>query len=287
MLLYLSVLSFLDSTQRNALGIKDHVGISDFFRGHETSHQWWGHGVSWKSYHDQWLSEGFAQFSGNLYVQFRENQKEYLNRLRKDKEELRARDQRNRVYDSLGPVWMGLRLASADAPRGYATVVYNKGGYILHMLRMMLFDPRSKNSEERFAATMQDFCQTYHNRAASTEDFQAIVEKHMAPHMDLDGNGRMDWFFQQYVFSTGIPEYRFSYQVQDAGDGKWKISGNAVRSGVPEGWKDILPIYLHSPGRTQRVGWLTVRQKETPFDFVIPLKPERSEERRVGKECRL
>ena len=52
--------------------------MTDFFRGHESSHQWWGHRVGWKSYHDQWLSEGFAEFSGLFYVQYRENMKESL-----------------------------------------------------------------------------------------------------------------------------------------------------------------------------------------------------------------
>jgi hypothetical protein len=60
MLLYLSTLSFLDATQRHLLGIQDELAYSDFFRAHEVSHQWWGHRVGWKSYHDQWLSEGFA-----------------------------------------------------------------------------------------------------------------------------------------------------------------------------------------------------------------------------------
>ena len=54
-LIYLSALSFLDSTQRHALGIRDQVELTDFFRAHESSHQWWGHRVGWKSYHDQWL----------------------------------------------------------------------------------------------------------------------------------------------------------------------------------------------------------------------------------------
>lgn len=67
-LLYLGWFTFLDSTQRNALGIRNQVQLTDFFRGHESSHQWWGHRVGWKSYHDQWLSEGFAEFSGKLYV---------------------------------------------------------------------------------------------------------------------------------------------------------------------------------------------------------------------------
>jgi hypothetical protein len=93
-LIYLWSASFLDATQRHAIGIKDEIAVTDFFRAHETSHQWWGHRVGWKSYHDQWLSEGFAEFSGNLYVEYRRNHKEYLERWRKEKELLKTRDTR-------------------------------------------------------------------------------------------------------------------------------------------------------------------------------------------------
>jgi len=274
-LIYLSMLSFLDSTQRNALGIKEHVLLTDFFRAHESSHQWWGHRVGWKSYHDQWLSEGFAEFSGNLYVQYRRNQKEYMDRLHKDKQDLLNRDIHNHVYESVGPVWMGLRLSSSESPGGYSTVIYKKGGYILHMLRMMLDDARSQNPDQRFQAMMQDFCRTFENKAASTEDFKAIVEKHMTRAMDLEGNHRMDWFFRQYVYGMGIPQYRFSYRTEEAGEGKWKITGSVTREGMPDTWMDILPLYLHRGGEVRRLGFVAAVKKQTPFEFVLPLKPEK------------
>jgi len=274
-LIYLWSASFLDSTQRHAIGLQDQVRLTDFFRAHESSHQWWGHRVGWKSYHDQWLSEGFAQFSGNLYVQFRQNQKEYLNRLRKDKEGLQNKNQYGHVYESLGPVWMGNRLASSQAPDGYNIVIYNKGGYILHMLRMMLFDPRNPNPDQRFQSMMQDFCQIFDNKSASTEDFKAVVEKHMGQWMDLEGNHRMDWFFRQYVYGTGIPEYEFSYQTQEVGGGKWKVTGTVTRKNLLEGWKDILPLYLHRGGGAARLGFIITMKTETPFDFTLPFKPEK------------
>src|SRR5690348_12436640 len=186
MLLYLDVISFLDETQRHLLGIQDQVRVSDFFRAHEVSHQWWGHEVAWKTYHDQWLSEGFAQFSGNLYVEFRDSHKEYLNRLKTDREELFSKNRFGHRYSDLGPIWMGNRLASSLSPGGYATDIYNKGGYVLEMLRAMMFNSRSQNPDEEFKAMMQDFTKTYSGKAASTEDFKAMVEKHMMQHMDLD-----------------------------------------------------------------------------------------------------
>ena len=274
-LLYLSALSFLDSTQRQGLGITSHIELTDFFRAHEASHQWWGHRVGWKSYHDQWLSEGFAEFSGNLYVQNRRNEKEYLDRLRRDKQELLARDQHNRVYESLGPVWMGQRLASSESTGGYNMVVYKKGGLILHMLRMMLTDPRNPKHDARFIAMMQDYCQTFNNQPASTEDFKAVVEKHMIPQMDVERNGRMDWFFRQYVYGTGTPQYQFRYTVQDAGGGKWKVAGTVTPRAPSPGWKDILRVYLHTSGRLTRLAWIQVSDEASNFEFELPLKPEK------------
>ncbi len=278
MLLYLSALSFLDSTQRNTLGITAHVELTDFFRAHESSHQWWGHRVSWKSYHDQWLSEGFAQFSGNLYVQFRRNEGEFLSRLRLDKRDLGIGDHRNRRYDSLGPLWLGQRLSSVDAPRGYSTVVYSKGGYVLHMIRMMMFNTRAQNPDERearFIAMMQDFCKTYENKAASTEDFKAVVEKYMTAAMNLDGDHKMDWFFNQYVYGVGMAEYSFRYDAQPTPDGKFKVSGAITRSGVPGGWKDSLPLYIYTNGRPVRLGWVAATEPTTTFEFFLPIRPDK------------
>ena len=41
----------------------------DFFLAHELAHQWWGQAVGWKNFHEQWLSEGFAQYFAALYAQ--------------------------------------------------------------------------------------------------------------------------------------------------------------------------------------------------------------------------
>jgi len=278
-LIYLSALSFLDKTQRERLGLgKYNIELGDFFRAHESSHQWWGHRVGWKSYHDQWLSEGFAQFSGNLYVFYRQGgPKEYLNCLRRDRRDMLLTDKRNRPLESLGPVWMGVRLATEDAPQAYQSVVYGKGGYLLHSLRMMLFDPsgKSENPDRRFIAMMQDFTRTYDNKPASTADFQAIAEKHMLPFMDLDGNRKLDWLFRQYIYGTGIPKYELAYSAQNTPDGKVKVTGTIRQSGVPDGWRDVLPVYMHQASEPRLLGWIRTTGKETRVDFTLPFNPGR------------
>ncbi|MGH9865720.1 MAG: M1 family metallopeptidase, partial [Candidatus Acidiferrales bacterium] len=275
MLLYLSVLSFLDETQRHVLGVTDQIRISDFFRAHEVSHQWWGHEIGWKSYHDQWLSEGFAQFSGNLYVQFRDGGKQYLDRLHRDREDLFSRNNFGHQYEELGPVWMGGRLGSSLAPAGYDTVIYEKGGYVLEMLRAMLYDARSKSPDDRFKGMMQDFTKTFADKPASTEDFKAVVERHMAPYMDIDQNHRMDWFFNEYVYGTGIAQYHLDYTVKPLPDNKWLVDGTVTQSGVPDGWKDALPVYLHVKGKAGVIGWVKIAKRTASLRIELPFQPDK------------
>lgn len=275
-LLYLGWFTFLDSTQQHALGITNHVQLTDFFRGHESSHQWWGHRVGWKSYHDQWLSEGFAEFSGKLYVQFRQNQKEFLEQFRRDKDLLRAGDINRHQIDSLGPIWMGRRIHSSETnPSSYQNLIYSKGGYVLQMLRQQMVDPRNPDPDHLFKEMMQDYCKTFDNKPASTEDFKTIVEKHMLRNMDLDGNRKMDWFFNQYVYGTGIPHYNFRATLEPTADGKTHIKAELTRSGVPEPWKDVVPLYAHTGDKTTRLGSIGATHATEPLDATVPLKISR------------
>ncbi len=275
-LIYLWSASFLDSTQRHFIGLPDGVQLTDFFRAHESSHQWWGHRVGWKSYHDQWLSEGFAEFSGNLYVQYRENMKEYLNRWRREKELLKTKDVKNHTVESLGPIWMGRRIASSETDsRSYQDLIYSKDGYVLHMLRMQLMDFRNSDPDHLFKDMMQDYCKAFDNKPASTEDLKSIVEKHMTRGMDLDGNHKMEWFFNQYVYGTGIPQYNFHVSLEPTADGKTHVQGQITRSGVPDTWKDVVALYAHIGDRTVRLGTLGVTHPTEPIDITVGGKFDR------------
>src|SRR5437660_12357771 len=71
-LVYLPISAYIDSTQRWMLFGQINSRFTGFVQEvtpHEVAHQWFGHGVGWASYHDQWLSEGFAEFAAGLFVQ--------------------------------------------------------------------------------------------------------------------------------------------------------------------------------------------------------------------------
>jgi aminopeptidase N len=157
---------------------------------------------------------------------------------------------------------MGFRLSSPKTGWDiYGDLVYPKGAYILHMIRMMMWT--QKEGDERFKATMHDLVNTYRLQAVTTEDFKAIVEKHMSPQMDLDGNQKMDWFFNQYVYGTDLPAYHFEGQVSDNAGGD-SLHFKLTQSGVSPNFKMLVPIYLEfADGKVIRVGAVHITGSDT------------------------
>jgi hypothetical protein len=119
---------------------------------------------------------------------------------------------------------------------------------------------------------MQDYCKTYDNKPASTEDFKAIVEKHMTRGMDLDENHKMDWFFNQYVYGTERPQYTFHATVTATPDGKSSVSGTLQRTGVPGNWKDVVAIYARIGDKVVRLGTVAATHDTETLTLVIPQK---------------
>jgi Carboxypeptidase regulatory-like domain/Peptidase family M1 domain len=242
-LVFMPYIAFIDSTQRSQL-LGTRGGNDNFWRyvaPHEIAHQWWGHTVGWDSYHDQWMSEGFAEFSASLYVQFvRRDPKKFLDFWDNQRDLItQARPATHDIKPyTIGPVTQGYRLSSGKTRAAYQFLVYPKGAYILHMIRMMFYNGR--DGDQEFQAMMKDFVQTNFNRDVSTEDFKRAVEKHMIRTMDLDRNQRLDWFFNEWVYGTEIPSYRFEYQL--SADGK-TLSGQITQSGVTDGFKMVIPLY--------------------------------------------
>jgi hypothetical protein len=242
-LVYMPYLAYIDTTQRTQL-LGTRGGTDTFWRyvaPHEIAHQWWGHIIGWDSYRDQWMSEGFAEFSASLYVQFIRGNDKFVDFWE---------DQRQRIVQAspatkdkkpytVGPVTQGYRLNSGKTGAIAQRLIYPKGAYILHMLRMMMYQ-QNRGGDARFQEMMKDFVKTYFNKDVSTEDFKAIVEKHMTNEMNVDNSGKMDWFFNEWVYGTQVPAYKFQYNVTSDG----MLSGKLTQSGVSDDFIMIVPIYI-------------------------------------------
>jgi Carboxypeptidase regulatory-like domain/Peptidase family M1 domain len=275
-LVFMPYMAFIDSTQRAQLfGVRG--GTDNFWRyvgPHEVAHQWWGHIVGWKSYRDQWMSEGFAEFSTSLYALYirRDVEKftDFWEQMRQEIIQPSQATQGRKPY-TVGPVTQGYRLDSGKTGNVTRFAIYPKGAYILHMIRMMMYD--NQTQDKRFQEMMQDFVKTYYNKDVSTEDFKAMVEKHMTEDMNLDGNRRMDWFFNEFVYGTEIPSYKFEYQI--SGD---TLSGRVTQSGVSDDFKMVVPVYLDFGKGWYRLGQASIKGNSTVElgNIKLPQAPKRA-----------
>ncbi|HMD18469.1 MAG TPA: M1 family aminopeptidase [Terriglobales bacterium] len=272
-LVWIPICYYFDTTVRHSLGL-DHAdrGYWKVVTAHEVAHQWWGHTVGFAAGRDQWMSEGFAELSASLYISMIEkNPKKFIEFWNDERELLLERDAQGFRAIDVGPVTLGYRADNSRTGYGVTRrLIYPKGAYILHMIRMMMWD--RKTGDENFKATMQDFVKTYSGKAATTEDFKAMVEKHMTPEMDFEGNHRLDWFFNEYVYGTALPTYKIDSTFDKDANGDVVFSFKVTQSGVDDKFRMIVPIYLEladgrflNLGRARLIGNSSVDQK-------VPLK---------------
>ena len=165
-----------------------------FFMAHELAHQWWGQAVGWKNYHEQWLSEAFAQYFAALYAE-KDRESSVMSAV--------LRQMRRTAIEASpdGPVYLGYRLGHIQGDdRIFRAVVYNKGAMVLHMLRRLMGD-------DAFFAGLKTFYQQWKYKKAGTDDFRKVMEQ--AAGRDLHR------FFDTWIFGSEIPHVKFGYQMSE------------------------------------------------------------------------
>ncbi len=181
---------------------------------HEIAHQWWGHQVGWKGYRDQWISEAMANYAALRYARARLTGKArpQFGPTSGWQAALTAPTEDGRPLESMGPVVLGRRLYSSRASDAYEPIVYRKGAVILDMLARSM-------GEDNFPKVLQQMVKAAANRPISTEEFLEFVER-------ITG-ADFDWFADQFVYGTGLPEVYYTYRVEKSADGKWAVRGQA------------------------------------------------------------
>jgi hypothetical protein len=165
----------------------------EFFLAHEAAHQWWGHAIGWKNYHEQWISEGFAQYFAALYAEHSKRESVFRQVIAKmARWTLDQSDQ--------GPVYLGYRLGHIrNDGRVFRALVYNKSALTLHMLRKVIGD-------DAFFRGLRRFYTTWRFKKAGTEDVKAAFE--------LEAERDLDEFFDRWIYGSSLPRMRFSYTAE-------------------------------------------------------------------------
>ena len=143
------------------------------------------------------------------------------------------------------------------------------------MLRMMMREPRAKNPDERFNKLLRSVLDEHRFQTLSNADFQRAVERLVTPTMDLEGNRSMEWFFDEWVRQTGIPEYRAAFHTRPSG-ARFEVEGTLSQQNVSDVFTEAVPIYAApAQGKPEYLGRVITIGPETKFRFVSRVRPMR------------
>ena len=156
---------------------------------HEIAHQWFGDSVTESTWSDLWLSEGFATYFAGLFVQRYEGEEAFQQYMKQGATSVFAYEKRNRVPIFDRDTENLLELLNANN--------YQKGSWVLHMLRSNLGD-------KAFFRGIRNYYAAHKNSTASTEDLRAALEN--ASGRDLRA------FFARWVYDSGHPQYELSWE---------------------------------------------------------------------------
>ena len=132
----------------------------------------------------------------------------------------------------------------------------------------MMWNPQTK--DDAFKAMMHDYVRSFYNQLSSTEDFKEVVERHMTREMNQTNNGKMDWFFNQYVYGTYLPDYSLESSFAPIKNG-FQMNLRITQSNVDEKFVMPVPIYLDfGGGKIIKIGAVrVVGNSTTPLS--VPL----------------
>jgi Peptidase family M1 domain len=253
-LVYLSTLAYLQPGQlpQPLRERSEQTFYSELLETHEVAHQWWGNLVVPASYHDDWLIESLANYSALLLLERKKGVKALDAVLDEYRTHLLVKTGADgRTLESAGPIVWGYRLESSIAPDAWRLVTYEKGTWIIHMLRRRLGD-------ERFLALLREVCN--HHHSISTDEFHDLARQYAPKSPDSD----LKIFFDNWVYGTGVPTVKLSYIWRGA-----KLSGSIVQRDVDEAFSAYVPVEVQT-GSKSEVYWLPTGSDPVPFS--IPLK---------------
>ncbi len=213
---------------------------------HEVAHQWFGNSASEGNWFDIWLSEGFATYLADLYWEHRYGRDAFVARLQNERATVLAYARRNAA-----PV---IDTTVTDYNRLLTPNAYQKGAWVLHMLRRRLGD-------EPFWESLRSYYQRYKRSNAVTADFRKVVE-------DVTGRELED-FFHQWLRRPGHPKINVTWRYED---GKVAI---ALTQNQPQGpFQFPLDIaLLDEAGQTLAVKTFVVEREQHTFEIPINSPP--------------
>jgi hypothetical protein len=254
---------------------------------HETAHQWWGDLVLWKSYRDQWIAEGLANYAALLVLE-QQNPAQFRQVLEKYRRDLLSTNKDGERLRDAGPVTLGQRLESSHFPGGYEAISYERGTWLFHMLRTMFRDSVLRDSEtanrsrkgragpatnpdEPFFRALRKIRERYAGKTISTQELVQVFEEELPRPLWYEKRPKLDWFLEGWIDGTAIPELETRDVRIAEKAGVTTITGLIVQKGVPDDLVTAVPVYATTTGNTLVfLGEVLADGAETGFRLIAP-----------------
>lgn len=221
---------------------------------HEVAHQWWGNSVTERDWDEVWLSEGFATYFELLYSEHAEGRDAFVAGLRKS---------RDRVFELEGksPDTPVIHRNLQDMTKVLNGLVYQKGGWALHMLRRQI-------GTDAFWTGIREHYGRHAHDHATTEELRQTME--------AASGQELGWFFDQWLRRSGVPRLEGSWRH----DAKGKQVEVTVRQTQPgETYRLPLELGLEGSGSggeagAPRLERALLRDRESTYRFAADREPK-------------
>ncbi len=190
---------------------------------HEIAHQWFGNSVTERDWDDVWLSEGFATYFALLFTEHDEGRDAFVDGLRRSRAQILQLEQK--LPDT--PV---IHRNLADMSKVLNNLVYQKGGWVLHMLR-------AEVGTKTFWMAIREYYRRYRDQNASTAELRAVFEQ-------VSGK-ELGWLFSQWLTRAGVPKIEGSWRYLPA---RKAVELTVTQSQAAEPFR--LPIEIGITART-------------------------------------
>jgi hypothetical protein len=190
-------------------GAMEAVGGFDAVAAADVARQWFGSLLEPASDRERWVSEAVPQYLALMFTQNERGAAYYINLL----------NRRDSIYTMVG---LNHDMPLAAGERAMSAVRINKGVWLLHMLRFLMYDLQT-GSEGSFLRFLQDLAFTCNNHQFTNKDVIDLAEKQYGQ--------PLDWFFRQWLYGRSFPEYQVEYKF-DRRDNEYFVRAKVETKGV-------------------------------------------------------
>lgn len=248
---------------------------------HETAHQWWGDLVPWKSYRDQWISEGLASYCALLELE-PEDPAAFRLVLDNYRDDLLQKKGDRRMSEA-GAVTLGQRLNSSRFPLGYDLIAYGRGAWLFHMLRQMLRDDATlasqhsksasppSNPDTLFMKILLSVQEKYAGKSLSTRELLDEFAARWPKSLWFEGKPSLGWFADSWIQGTSVPIMELKNAKILHPKDATSATGTIVQRDAPYDLITPVPLYAEVPGKPLvLLGRIFADGPETTFHLRVP-----------------